>query len=202
MTTKTSKLVLETSKAFLEMAELGLRDLLSDDSTYRDLGLRNLAMHGGNVLFAMQDLSDTEPGFDEWYTGIYTEIESSELYCFFVEMSKEYDNKESLHSGKNNNSADFTIDLFNRMAKPLVANVIGFFISDYLGGYGWDIQLPDREREKFYLSLPEELITIEKPQFPTDHLGLSIEGKTIQELSQLYFDYLTDIVDRASKKFN
>ena len=182
-------------KALLEMAELGLKDLLSDNPDYKGLGLRNLAKHGGSVLAVIQNLESIDPE-------LAAEMKSSELIRYFIHLLHVTELQEKAKLNSKSVSSEFTVDMFNRLPKPVNANVIGFFISDALGGYGWDVLLPDGQKDKFYLSLPKVFTNIEDfvSETPTNHQGLSLEGKSVQEFGLLYYNYLTDLVNRTTKK--
>ena len=182
-------------KAFLEMAELGLKDLLSDHPDFKGLGLRNLTKHGGSVLAVIQNLDGIDPE-------LAAEMNSSQLIRYFIKLLHITDLQEKAKLNSKSVSSEFTVDMFNRLPNPINANVIGFFISDDLGGYGWDVVLPDGQKDKFYLSLPKVFTNLEDfvSETPTNHRGLSLEGKSVQELGLLYYDYLTDLVNRTTNK--
>jgi hypothetical protein len=196
MTTKTAKQVLDNLKAHLELCNLGLKDLLSDNQNYTNLGLRNLTMHGVTFAFELQYLKNTEPAL---YEEIEAEMDTSELCGYFSDLSIELEKQQAVRP-KGNTNDSFTVEMFNRLSQPEVAQVIGFFIGDILGGYGWDIALPDGQKDKFYLELPMKHINMEA--LTTIPAGSSLEGKTIQELGKMYFNYLTDIFNRISTKIS
>jgi hypothetical protein len=197
--TSSSKEIVDNLKAYLELAELGLQDLLSDNPKFKDLGLRNLAMHARSLSIAMHNLGNGDSEVTEWYLGIQNEMNSSEVCRYFADLSTEIYHQEKNIIRSNDNSS-FTVDMFNRLAQPQIAKAIGFFISDNLGGYGWDIALPSGQKDKFYLELPQEILNIEVTETTSDHLK-ALGEKSVEEIGQLYFDFLTDMVIHLVNKF-
>jgi len=204
MTTKTTAMVLQNLKSTLEMTQYGLKDLLSQDPKYSELGLRNLAMHGRSVTFVLQNLKNLEPEFNDWYNELQEEMQSSELCRFFVKLRNEIEKQgvvqPRLHAAHTNS---FSLNMLERLPRPKNVNIVGFFIGDELGGSGWEIELSDGTQEKFYLDLPKSMggVSTYFQETPKDHLGISLEGKTVQELGQIYYDYLSNVVNRAFDKF-
>jgi hypothetical protein len=79
-----------------------------------------------------------------------------------------------------------------------------FFIGDTLGGSGWEIQLPDGTTQKYYVQLPREWgiqINLRLPNPPTEHLGKPLTDTSIENLSRLYVNYLSELVTDAQKEF-
>lgn len=78
-----------------------------------------------------------------------------------------------------------------------------FFIGDHLGGSGWEVELSNGEKQKFYVQIPENnsgvkvditLHLIEAPE--------SIREVPIPELAQYYFDHMKAIYSDAREKFS
>jgi hypothetical protein len=192
--------IVDNIKAFLELTELGLKDLLSDNPKHKDLGLRNLAMHGRSLTIEMFELGNTDSELNEWLIGIQNEMKSSKVCRYFEDLSMEIYNQEKLIVRSNDNSS-FTVDMFNRLPQPQIAKAIGFFISDSLGGYGWDIALPNGKKDKFYLELPQEILNIEVTETTSDYLE-ALGDKTVEKIGQMYFTYLSGLVDRIANHFS
>lgn len=202
MSEKTTNGVLLNLKSTLEMAEYGLRDLQSDDPKYTEVGLRNLAMHGRSVTFVLQNLRSLEPNFEEWYRGVQEEIKSSELCSFFKDLRNEIEKQGKVRPTNISATINyFSTDMIERFPRP--KNAVGFFLGDQLGGSGWEVELPDGSRDKIYLDLPKDIIETKRLFIdpPKDHLGKSLEGKTIQELGEIYYNYLSQLVDQAVARF-
>ncbi|WP_431798908.1 hypothetical protein [Halobacillus andaensis] len=204
MEKKATQQVLENAYSTLEMAKLGLIDLKSDHPKYRDLGLRNLAINGRSVTFIIQNLRNIEEDFDEWYDEIQHEMKSSELCVFFKDLRNEIEKQGKVKRASNSVFIQhFSTDILNRLPRPENVKIISFFMGDELGGSGWEIELPDGRKDKFYLDLPNSIITVNRyfSNPPKNHLGLNLEGKTIEEVSEIYFDYLSEVVSKAYYKY-
>jgi len=79
----------------------------------------------------------------------------------------------------------------------------GFFIGDQLGGSGWEVELPDGSKMKYYVELPSDIgsVSLHFPRPPSQHLGKKIGGYSIEKLSALYIEYLRKMVREAKIKF-
>lgn len=204
MTTKTTNTVLGNLKMTLEMAHYGLKDLTSKDPKYRELGLRNLAMHGRSVTFVLQNLKNLEPDFEDWYREIQTEMKSSDLCRFFLNLRNEIEKQGVVRERSISAQIDhFSTDMLHRLPRPDNVKITGFFMGDQLGGSGWEIELPDGTKDKFYLELPESMIKVSThfTEIKGSHLGTPLEGKTVEELGSMYYKYLSEIVSKAIYKF-
>lgn len=198
-----TQLVLENTLTTLEMTELGLRDLSSNNPKYQELGLRNIAMHGRSVTFTLQKLRSFESDFEDWYNDVQEEMKSSELCRFFKDLRNEIEKQGQVSTSVSAYISHFSTDMLQRLPKPENVKILGFFMGDKFGGSGWEIELPDGKKDKFYLDLPKEMIQTERffNNPPNEHLGLSLEGMSIQEISKIYYEYLSELVSKAFDKF-
>jgi hypothetical protein len=85
---------------------------------------------------------------------------------------------------------------------PPPAGATGFFIADQLGGSGWEVELPDGSKQKYYVELPTEVAEV------TQHfvglpeaLDLELRGKPVDELCELYLARLDTLLDQARQEF-
>jgi hypothetical protein len=196
--------ILQNLKITLEMAQYGLMDLKSKNVKFHELGLRNLAMHGRSVTFVLQNMRGKVEGFEEWYKEIQEEMKSSELCSFFRDLRNEIEKQGKVRDTSiNTHISQFNTDMLDRLPRPKNAKILGFFMGDQLGGSGWGIELPDGTTDKIYLDLPKEIVNTKRffSKSPQEHLGRSLENKTIQELGEIYYDYLSEIVGQALRKF-
>lgn len=92
------------------------------------------------------------------------------------------------------NSGDLRWDL----APP---GATGFFVGDQLGGSGWEVELPDGSKEKYYTEVPgnvtvsQHFSDISADQFP------ELQGLTIEEAAKLYIDEMAALLERARNRF-
>jgi cyclopropane fatty-acyl-phospholipid synthase-like methyltransferase len=70
----------------LKTAKLGYDVLTKQSPELRLCGLRNLVVFGRAVTFVLQNLRNTEPEFDEWYSEFAQEMKSDPLLTYFKEL--------------------------------------------------------------------------------------------------------------------
>lgn len=78
----------------------------------------------------------------------------------------------------------------------------GFFIGDQAGGSGWEIELPDGSKEKYYVEIPESMAKVQQhfSELPVPEDD-ELKKKSIDELCAYYLDKLENILDSARKTF-
>jgi len=195
--------ILSSVQETLKTAEYGLRDLIEGPPARKLSGLRNLVVFGRAVTNVLQGLKSTEPGFDVWYQEYVNEMESDPLMKYFYELRslilKEGILKTSVHAHIKKLELPYDMSRFG----PPPPFAKGFFIGDQLGGTGWEVELPDGSRMKYYVELPSDIgsVSLHFPDPPNHHLGRNITTNTIEELSSLYIDYLRKMVREAKIKF-
>ena len=91
-------------------------------------------------------------------------------------------------------------ELIRRSQPP--PNAKSFFIGDEIGGSGWEVELPDGSKIKYYVVIPSDL-----PNFDlTIKLYFcgapeSLRGVHIEELCGKYIAYLDRMTKEAKRKF-
>ena len=199
----------ETEKVFfnveqtLKTAEFGLNELQGDQPERKLAGLRNLAVFGRAVTNVLQKLRSIEPTFDKWYSKYVAEMKNDPLLKYFYKMRSEILKEgflrttSSLYIREFNSSTDM-----ERIGIP-PPNAKSVFMGDQIGGVGWIVELPDGTEEKYYGTLPSDIgkLTMFFPESPKKHLEENLGKETIDELGQLYFTYLKNMVDSAKQQF-
>jgi len=187
----------------IKTAEYGLRDLIEGPPERKLSGLRNLVVFGRAITNVLQGLRSIEPEFDAWYRKYIDEMESDPLMKYFYNLRslilKEGFLEASVHAHIKKLELPYDMSLFG----PSPPFAKGFFIGDQLGGTGWEVELPDGSRMKYYVELPSNIgsVSLHFPDPPNHHLGKDITNNSIEELSSLYIDYLRKMVRDAKIKF-
>lgn len=198
--------VLAKAKESLADAGQGLRDLMGDIPPRRRSGLRNVAVFGRSVTFVLQTLRAVDAErFDTWYEPWKAEMQKDPLLRYFVALRNTIEKE-----GGPDTSLSMQIEyLDTRDLQPLMDNpppgASSFFVGDYVGGSGWEIELPDGRIEKFYVSLPEQVVApynLNLTDPPTEHLGQAIADTSAESLCALYVAYLSRLVDDAERHFS
>ena len=154
--------VIQKAEETLQTARFGYEDLTSGNRYRRYSGIRNLAVFGRSVTFVIQNLK-TPVGsdrFDAWYEPIREKMQADVLMKYFVTLRNEI-----LKQGKlpvsTSASLNFSSSDMKKLGTP-PPGAIGFFIGDQTGGSGWEIELPDGKKEKYYVELPESMAKVQQ----------------------------------------
>jgi hypothetical protein len=198
--------VLRKTREMLRAAQRGLADLLGDEPTMGPIGLYNIAVFGRSVTLVLQNLRTIDrKKFDEWYAPHSKVLSTDPLfYKYFNELRNEI-----LKEGPPDLNIEMYVPLINdEIRDELMANrppgARGFFIGDRLGGSGWQVVLPDGTEQKYYVKLPPELgirMSLHLPNPPTEHLRKPLRDTSIENLTRLYVNYLSELVADAEKQF-
>jgi hypothetical protein len=194
--------IIQKAEETLQTARFGYEDLTSGNRYRRYSGIRNLVVFGRSVTFVIQNLK-TPVGsdrFDAWYQPIQAKMKSDVLMKYFVTLRNEI-----LKQGKlpvsTSASINFSSSDMEKLGTP-PPGASGFFIGDQTGGSGWEIELPDGTKEKYYVDLPESMAKVQQHfselPVPDDD---DLKKKSIEELSEYYLKELEVVVDEAREAF-
>jgi len=195
--------ILSNTQEILNTAEYGLHDLIKGSPERKLSGLRNLVVFGRAVTNVLQGLKSTEPTFDVWYQKHVDEMESDPLMKYFYELRslilKEGILKTSVHA--HIKKLELPHDMSRFGVPPPFAK--GFFIGDQLGGTGWEVELPDGSKLKYYVELPSDIgsVSLHFPDPPKLHLGKDVDNNSIEKMSSLYIEYLRKMIQDAKIEF-
>lgn len=159
-------------------------------------------MFGRAFTNVLQGLRSTESGFENWYKEYVYEMKSDPLMRHFHGLRSVI-----LKEGVLETSVVARIkrlfpgDIARFGPPPPFAKA--FFIGDELGGTGWEIELPDGTKAKYYVELPSDIgtVTLRFPSPPDRHLGKKIDDPAVENLSNLYLGYLSRMLEDAKQKF-
>jgi hypothetical protein len=154
------------------------------------------------VTFVIQNLK-TPVGsdrFDAWYGPIQKKLQADVLMKYFVTLRNEI-----LKQGKlpisTSASVSFSSGDMAKLGTP-PPGASGFFIGDRTGGSGWEIELPNGTKEKYYIELPESMAKVQQhfSELPVPEDD-DLKKKSIEELCKYYLNELESVVDGARKAF-
>jgi len=192
--------VIDRAKNHLHLMKINLEDLTNTPSAQkRHAALANIITIGRSITFILQNLKSTVLGsetFLKWYTPVQESMKKDELLNFFKDARNELEKEGKLNTIINIKTEKST-DLGSKSDKPL--NAKHFFLFDNLGGCGWLIENEDGTTEKIYTEIHDGVnieILFSKP--PTQHLGSKISNPTIENICNLYYEYLKSLINKAA----
>jgi hypothetical protein len=166
-------------------------------------GLRNLITFGRSVTFVLQNLrSVVEPGrFDAWYEPHQQSLKDDPLMRYFVEARNELEKQGKLSVATKAHIHAFSSDDIKKFGRPPVG-AAGFFIGDQLGGSGWEVELADGTKEKYYVDLPSSVgsVTQHFSNLP-EAVSPELKRATVEDLAQRYIERLEVLVAAARTHF-
>lgn len=193
--------ILTDARSLLKTAKHGLELIKSQNPNYLPIGVRNVLTFGREVTRILQRLRSHESEFDEWYSVNVEKMENDPLLKYLYRLRNDV-----LKEGKMPVSSAVYVKYFDmtmlaQIPKP--PNASGFFIGDKYGGSGWHIKLPDGTTEKFYINLPWDIVeaSVHFRDMPEKHLGKNIRGMSIEQVCELYIEYLERMINDATNRF-
>jgi hypothetical protein len=202
MSKRTTISILQDVDNTLETAKFGLHDFLNGSPERKMSGLRNLFVFGRAVTNVLQNLRSTEKSFEEWYTPYQDEMKNNVLLKYIYNLRTEILKKGLMKTSISLNIHSFSSGDIARFREPPVG-AVAFFMGDQIGGTGWEVQLPDGSREKYYVELPVDIGST-STHFPdlveSIHLPPEVDG-TVESISSFYYNYLDNMVEDAKKYF-
>lgn len=205
MTDRTAEIdaVLRRVEETLQTARHGLDDLLDAGRSRRMSGLRNLIVFGRSVTFVLQNLRSVagEGEFDHWYAPQKEVLKNDPLMRYFVEARNELEKQGKLSVSTSTHIKSFSTDDIKKFGPP-PAGATTFFIGDQLGGCGWEVELGDGRKEKYYVDLPVSIGEVKQyfSNFPVAKAP-ELQGATVEELSQRYIERLAALIAAAREHF-
>jgi hypothetical protein len=194
--------ILRDAQETLKTAFVGLRDLIEGPPTRKTSGLRNIIVFGRALTNVLQGLRSTESGFETWYKGYVDEMRNDPLMQYFYKLRSVVLKEGILETGvRAHIKRLFPGDMARFGPPPPFAKA--FFIGDELGGTGWEIELPDGTKAKYYVEIPSDIgsVTLQFPRPPDRHLGKKLDETAVENLSRLYLSYLGRMYEDAKQKF-
>jgi hypothetical protein len=194
--------VLQRTEDTLATAKYGYQDLISGERSRRFSGLRNLIVFGRSVTFVLQNLRSSvgKERFDSWYEPQQEMMKSDLVLKYFVKLRNDLEKQGKLPVSTSAHLKNFSSDTLDKYKKP--PGTVGFFIGDQMGGSGFEVELLDGSKEKYYVELPSDVASVtqhfhELPLPEDDEL----KNKTIEELSGYFISKLETLLDNAREEF-
>ncbi|KPW05035.1 hypothetical protein [Pseudoalteromonas sp. P1-8] len=194
--------VLVRTEQTLETAKHGFDDLVSKNKVRRFTGLRNLIVFGRSVTFVLQNLKSVvgKDRFDSWYEPHQESMKQDVVMKYFVKLRNELEKQGRLPVSSSARIHNFSSDMISKYKQP--PGTVGFFIGDQLGGSGFEVELPDGTKEKYYVEIPSSVAEVtqhfnELP-VPDDN---ELKAQTIEQLSEYFLNTLEGLLDNARKEF-
>ena len=149
--------ILKSLQDTLNTAEFGYETFTNGSPPQKMVGLRNLVVFGRAVTNVLQNLSNIEPEFDDWYGKYQDEMKADELMKYFYKLRSEILKEGKLDVGVGVHIKHLSLpNDMSRFGRP-PPNAKSFFIGDRLGGTGWVVQLADGSTENYYVDLPSDI---------------------------------------------
>ena len=174
----------------LQVARLGVR-MIDDGKGNSLVGLRNVAIFGRMVTFALNNLRSVYEDFEDF------DIKCKKI-CFDNEVSRYFYKlrNQITKQAKTPALQDFEVQSFDSRLKehyfgPRPKNATGFVSGDITGGAYWSVDDGFGNTEKFYVTLPPGMLrgTTVLPEFKN---GAKAKEEAEKYVAHLY-DYLTMI---------
>lgn len=194
--------ILLRAEEALRTARHGFDDLIGENRHRRFSGLRNLIVFGRTVTWIIQNLrSVLKDTFEKWYQPKQEEMRGDPLMRYFVDARNEIEKQGKLRISTRATIHSFSTSDMTKFGEP-PPGAGAFFIGDQLGGSGWEVELPDGTKEKYYVDLPAEIGEVQQHfnDFP-EAQAPELKGKSVEELSKLYLNRLGQILDDARAQF-
>ena len=165
-------------------------------------GLRNLIVFGRAVTFVLQNLRGIIPAeFNEWYEPHQEALKDDPVMRYFVKARNELEKQGKLSVSTSVHIRSFSENDFRKFGPP-PPGAKSFFVGDRLGGTGWEVELPNGTRERYYVEFPDTIgeVTQRFSNFP-EAQAPELEGATVEQLSQMFIERLNTLVASARKRF-
>jgi hypothetical protein len=204
MAEETPASVISRAEEVLQTAKLGLDDLRLGNRPRKSSGLKNLIVWGRaftNVLERLRGFRNL--AFDDWYAKYENEMRNDELMRFFYNLrSRVLKEGEPLPVKTGfivKGPFTFPKDLERFGPKP--KGTTGAFID--ANGAGWTVATVNGMELKYYVPLPRQVANpfMDFAEPPQTHLGISLKGKSLEELAEMYLGYLSRMLEDAKREF-
>jgi hypothetical protein len=198
---KDIELVIRRAEETLQTARHGYEDLIGTNKNRRFSGLRNLIVFGRSVTWVLQNLrSVNKNDFEDWYVPEQEKMKNDPLMRYFINARNEIE-KQGRINVSTRAKIHFSSGDIEKFGPP-PPGAKGIFIADQFGGTGWEVEMPNGTKEKYYVELPAEIGEVKQQfiNFP-ETADPELKGKSVEELCELYLNRLEMLLDSAREQF-
>lgn len=165
----------------------------------------NIVIYGRMVTFHLKKVTSHVKDFAKWYETYLEFMKNDELMTFFKDLRNRIE-KEGLIFPEGSSTFIKSLKLPDDLVKlgPRPPGAKSFFIGDSSGGSGWIVMGPDGKSYKQYVKLPKEIGNsgLILNNMPKTHKGVPLQFPTLEKISELYVDYLTNLIMEAKARFS
>jgi hypothetical protein len=183
----------------LETAKFGLDDMRTRPGRAKT-GLRCAIVFGPNTTWALQNLRNVVPGFEQWYAEKQAEMRADPLMKYFADLRTTIEKKAQTPSGVSAYLKSFSDEDVQRL-EPRPPGAVGFFFGDRNGGSGWFVQKSDGTREPYYIEVPAEVAEVHLTLPDAPKIAGAQETKAI-DLVEQYLAKIEALVREARENFS
>jgi len=194
--------IIRRAEETLQTAKCGYEDLIGKNKNRRFSGLRNLIVFGRSVTWVLQNLrSVIKDDFDNWYEPEQEKMKNDPLMRYFINARNELEKQGKLSVATSVRIHSFSTGDLGKFGQP-PPGAKSFFIGDQFGGTGWEVEMYDGTREKYYIELPAEIGEVKQKliNFPEAE-SPELKGKSVEELCEIYLKRLEMLLDSAKERF-
>lgn len=194
--------IIRRAEETLQTAKHGYEDLIGENKNRRFSGLRNLIVFGRSVTWVLQNLrSVIKEEFDHWYEPEQEKMKNDPLMRYFVSARNELEKQGKLSVATSARIHSFSMGDIGKFGPP-PPGAKSFFMGNQFGGSGWEVEMPDGTKEKYYVELPAEIGEIKQHfiNFPEVE-DPELKGKSVEEFCEIYLSRLEMLLDGARERF-
>lgn len=149
--------ILRRAREVFQTASRGLDDARADPAR-RISGIHNAVVFGRAVTNVLENLRSRDARFEVWYARVSEELSSDPLMRYFYKLRSQILKQGSVGTATYTHLKQFTFPADLKHFGPPPPNARGFFFGDQLGGNGWNVETSPGVTEKFYVTVPPEIV--------------------------------------------
>jgi len=174
-----------------QLAESALSETRNEMVEKQVAAIRNVVVFGRRVLLSLYELGISDPGFADLFAQTRLAMTGDPLMQRFDDLAVELLRERSPQL----NVTHLAIPSAGSKFGSRPANARVFFSGDRLGGSGWELVLADGCVEKYYATLPPDLLP------PGSSTGPSSDPGSVQFLCEEFVSHLREMVRNAKQYF-
>lgn len=195
---KSAESIIAHAQSLLETAKHGLQDMMEVPGRGRS-GLHSAVMAGRSVTFALQNLRNISPDFQEWWELKSAEMKNDATLRFVAELRTKIE-KQAIAGAASYAQIDTITVGENPTNETEPDGAIAFFVGDATGGSGWIVKGADGAEYRHYVSAKQDTFEsgLSFPDFRKSGGTGNIEASKV--LTE-YVNYLEGLLTEARRRF-